>query len=76
MDGQLTISTDIFEITLIADVTAVRFTPIDLTIAEGIRDRALCYGVDWTRDVLDVSFYIETKVYECSTGLAGWLETE
>lgn len=40
VDGTLTLAFDFFELTLIADITAFRFTPIDLTIAKGVRDRA------------------------------------
>ena len=71
------LATNIFKGDLVIDLKPFRFSPLDYQAAWNVNDRQdFCYSLSNTREVANIEARIATQVYECTTGLYGWLRED
>jgi len=62
------------EFTIKMDLTGYRITPIDYQATWDIDNKKdYCQSVGAVQDLLDIEFFVESRVYECYMGLIGWI---
>ena len=77
VEGEVTFTSPVFHLTLFLDFKPFRLTPLDFQLAWNLDERLdYCSSLSWSREVLDIALGVRTNVYECSTGIVGFLEEE
>lgn len=68
-DFSIGVKTSLFEAYVHLNADPFTVTPLDLQIAYDLDNNQVCYGVSYTQEVLNASVQVETKIYECRTGI-------
>lgn len=71
------LSTSIFKGEVILDLKPFRVSPADFQAAWNLHNyNDFCYSLSNTREVAQVEVRLATEVYECTTGIAGYLKED
>lgn len=74
-EGEVTFFSPGFILTLFLDFKPLKLTPLDFQLAWNLDQRLdYCSSLSWSREVLEIALGIKTEVYECTSGLVGYLE--